>query len=512
MRRATLGAVLSALCWIGCRPSEEPAESPPSGEPEATAPPQTPSGVPDAGATFPTTPDAGPDAGRPDAGAADAGFAFGTPGPWPIANAIFNEGHGIAETGVVGFSTDEAQNRWAATAQALYLLRPGEAAFRRFTAADGLHLQSNPVAYCDSNFAGGDRACPIYGAAVDPGISEIVGGGPNEVFVGYHGNTDGPGDWSDPHRHTGKLDRVRLRPGGTLEVDRIDLLANLHGAQWWHDRTVHRLVFDHFVHKHDMYVGLNHGVAMLRPDRYRRPNPGEWFDSVNVEYMADHLHARVCFHAPCDPQSSGNQRMGGWRGLAIAPDGNLWTAGKWTAAKIRWDPSLVNWISRGGSASFEAAFGDPYPLPPNADGYINEPVFRPPLEGDPVHLTAVSVGADGRVWFASGPDGSDGFAYGVASWDGRKFTVYDPIGQLGMSEASVRDLVALPDGRIVLSGHRTGLTLWDPLTGSHQPLRAPSYLADDRVRRLELDRMVNPPALHVSTERGAAVIRVLPPR
>jgi hypothetical protein len=101
--------------------------------------------------------------------------------------------------------------------------------------------------------------------------------------------------------------------------------------------------------------------------------------------------------------------------------------------------------------------------------------------------------------------------YGVAVWDGRLFRVYDPIAELGMGERNVRDLIALPDGRILLAGPTTGLLLWNPATGSRQQLRAPSWLPDDRVHRIELDTMVNPPALHVSTETGATVIRRLPP-
>jgi hypothetical protein len=35
-------------------------------------------------------------------------------------------------------------------------------------------------------------------------------------------------------------------------------------------------------------------------------------------------------------------------------------------------------------------------------------------------------------------------------------------------------------------------------------------LPSDAVQSMELDRMVNPPTLHVATSTGAAAIRVLP--
>ncbi len=489
-------AALSAcdISWSGDPPGDAmPPDEPPGAPQGSTAPPGQPQ-----------NPQQPPN--RP--GSADAGIVFGSPGPWPIANVTYGRAHGILEAPVVGVTTDEAQNVWIATHTALYVLRPGQTQLRRYTSADGLHLMDNPVAYCDSSF--GDRACPIYGGAAEPGISEIVGGGPDEVFVGYYGHDEGTGDWHDPNRHSGKVDRVRLKADGTLEVDRFDFVANAHGAQYWHNRTVHRMVYDHFVHQRELYVGMNHGVTRVRPDQYRKPEPGEWFDKVNMEYMADHLHPRVCFHAPCDPNSEANQRMGGWRGLAIALDGDLWVAGKWTAGKIRYDPSLVTWFSRPGAKAFAVAFGDPYPVPANAEGFVNEPVFKVLLEGDPVNLVAVAVAPDGRVWFAtSGYDVGPQKMYGLAVWDGRKFVVYEPKAT-GLPEAEIRDLVALPDGRLVIAGPRSGLVVWDPRTNASTPMRTPAYLADDRVKRVQLDTMVNPPALQVATELGASFIRVLP--
>src|SRR5207253_39130 len=110
----------------------------------------------------------------------------------------------------------------------------------------------------------------------------------------------------------------------------------------------------------------NHGVDLIRPDHYRQPKSTEWFNDVNKEWMADHLHPRVCYHHACAGEA--DQRMGDWRGLALAPDGGLWVAGRWTAGKIRWDQSLPDWFGRPGAQAFEIAFGDPYPQPATADG------------------------------------------------------------------------------------------------------------------------------------------------
>jgi len=455
-------------------------------------------------------------------GNADSGYTprpivpFGSPGPWGNQNVRYTRADGILETPVVGMSTDETQNLWVATNKALYLLRPGETKFRRYDSADGLHLQDNPEVYCDNRFGTPDAGprCPIYGGAADPGITEITGGASDEVFVGYAGVDTGSGDFDDPNRHTGKLDRVRLLPDGSLHVTRFDVVSNNHGLRYWHNRTVMRMAYDHFHHPHDLYVGFNHGVTLLRPDKYRPVGQGEWLDTVYMEYMADHLHARVCKGGPCEPkvgESEKGQMMGDWRGLSLAQNGNLWTAGKWTAGKIRWHEDLKTWFGRPGRETFEVAFGETYnPMDPTSPGYNDIPVFRVPVPGDPIHLTSVSEAPDGKVWFGSGTRRATDVQYGVAVWNGVSFTNLDPVGDLGMEERTVQDLVALPDGRILLAGPTTGLTLFNPTTGKSQKLQAPEYLPDNKVRRLELDARVNPFTVHVSTDSGATRLRTLP--
>lgn len=464
----------------------------------------------------------GPPPAAGSAGGAPGAVPFGSAGPWPVENVVYGAAEGILESPVVGVTSDEAQNRWVATPEALYLLRPGERRFRRLDAADGLHLAANPVRYCDDHPLGPDDVCRgelSTGAGL--AISKIVGGAANEVFVGYAGIdetpgvtcaprdpakpiTEGYGDYCDPNRHTGKLDRVRVGADGAVAVDRFDFVAGRQGGEYWHDRTVQSLAYDHFVHPHTLYAGTNHGVVLMFPDRFRVPAREEWFDLAYVEYMGDHLHARVCAGAPCPLDREGDQRMGDWRGLAVDASGDLWHAGRWTAGLITWDADPVRWFERSGAA-FEIAFGDPYPTPPNEEGFTNEPVFAVEREGDSVHLTGVAVCPDGRVWFSSsGPDG--GIANTVAVWKGRSFDTFRAE-SLGLGESAVRDLECLPDGRLVIAGFGPGAVLHDPRTGASKPLDG---LPGGAIQDLEVDRMVNPPALHVATAGGAAVLRVLP--
>ncbi len=467
-------------------------------------------------------------------GAAGNGDRLG-PGPWPVANAAYGSADGIQEMPVVAVTTDEGQNRWVATTRALYLLRPGEKRFTRLDETNGLHLgmmtgtSSGAPAwakYCDNAPIAADAPCAgtvTWGGAALNGIVSLAGGGENEVFVGYGGThtvpsvlcPDDPGhlgyDWCDPYAHTGKIDWVRLKPDGSLEVVRFDLVSNQMGGKFWHDRLMYRLAFDHFVHKRTLYSASEHGITILFPDRYRAPTPGEWFDAAYSTYMGDHLHARVCRFdppAPCPANTEDGQRMGDWQGLAIDATGSLWHAGKWTAGRITWAPEPHAWVFRNGAA-FDVAFGDPYSGP----GTGNPPVFEVAAEGHEPRMTGVAVCPDGRVWFSSqgpedGPAASSGHV--LAAWDGKGFTYFTGP-QVGIPESRLRDVACLPDGRVVIAGFTTGLSIFDPTKKTSSAIRASSGLIpSDSIRQIEVDRLVSPPTLQVATDGGAAMLRVLP--
>jgi hypothetical protein len=444
--------------------------------------------------------------------------APGSRGPWAVENCVYGGASGIREGWIVDVTTDEAQNRWIATPAALYLATPG-GALRRYDELDGLHLGEatgrtpGPVGwvkYCDMVPVAPDAPCSgdlVWGGATQYGIRSLAGGGPNEVFVGYHGGhtpgitCDGGPDWCDPLRHSGKIDRVRLNRDGSITVDRIDWWINHHDLGYWHNRTPFRLLYDHFFHPGTLYAAADHGIVIVFPDKFV-PYPSalgkagldDWLD----DFLGDHLHAQVCFHQSC--ASGGHPRAGDWRGLAFDAQGRLWHAGQYTAGAATWDPDPLNWWGRWGDA-FVYAFGDPYVL---GDG--NEPVFKVPLEGDSVYLTAVSVCPDGRVWFGSA--GPTGVNETVAVFDAPSYTfrAFDARA-LGLGERAVEDLLCLPDGRLVIAGQTAGAVVYDPAKGTSTPLRG---LPGKKVVRLSLDTMVSPPSLLVATDGGAAVLRQLP--
>jgi hypothetical protein len=123
--------------------------------------------------------------------------------------------------------------------------------------------------------------------------------------------------------------------------------------------------------------------------------------------------------------------------------------------------------------------------------------------------SGVPTCAPGTKGGCAAPDNN----YGVAVFDPKKYawTRYGNTGELGMRQQEVQDIVALPDGRVVFAGTNTGLTIYDPAKNSHVNVDASGGLIpSNEIWAMELDDMVVPPALHVSTAGGAAVIRVFP--
>jgi hypothetical protein len=481
-------AILAAACGNG-----SPAAAPPSGNPGTPAP-----------------------TGRPTPGAR---VPLGTAGPWAIENRVYAGPSGIRETFIVGVTTDEAQNRWIATPNALYLAPPSGGLWR-FDEMDGLHLGAitgrTPgaigwVKYCDNVPVAAGAPCTgetLWGGANSGGIRSIVGGGPNEVFVGYQGShttglscPTGP-DGCDPLRHSGKIDRVRLNKDGSISVDRLDWFLNHHELGYWYNRTAYRLAYDHFTHPGTLYAGSDHGVIIFFPDRYAPYTGGgpAGLDAWLSGFAGDHAHATVCVGGPCSDPKYYITTAGHWRGLWIDPEGQLWHAGESSAGLIKWDSDPVSWWERWGDA-FAYAFGWSYVY-----GNGDEPVFKVAVSGDPVNLTAVSTCPDGRTWFAS--EGPKGVTETVAVFDPKTyaFTTFDAR-TLGLPDRPVQDLVCLPDGRLVIAGVASGAVVYDPRTNASAPLEG---IPSQHVIRLAVDTMVSPFALLVATDGGAAVLRNIP--
>src|SRR5436305_10098184 len=175
-------------------------------------------------------PDPGPDGGTvdppPPVQTPDAGPPVITPpppdphqvgglgaGPWPVANlTVYGSAQGLLER-PISASTDEAENLWVVTTRALYLMRPGDRTFRRYTAADGLHVGPGWTEPPDFTFVAGGKGV----AAPQPEIPGKRGPIPatiGQAFVGYYAHDTHepqmPGAHTDvdPIAHLGKMDEV----------------------------------------------------------------------------------------------------------------------------------------------------------------------------------------------------------------------------------------------------------------------------------------------------------------
>jgi hypothetical protein len=437
-------------------------------------------------------PDAGtPDAGPPDAGpAAHAVGGLGA-GAFPLAPlTIYGSAQGLLES-PLSASVDESENLWVVTSQALYVLIPGAHVFRRYTAQDGLHVGP--------------------GYTEPPDFTLVEGGARNECFVGYYfhdtneGNTPGAHTNIDPYAHMGKMDQVLLKDDGTLTVNRYDL-RNSNDGRYYETRTIMSMVYDHFQHPGNLYVGSNHGVTRIIPAKYVPqhidPNdPGN--TGQEKTWFADHVHPVVCMRQPCTEPLTTPTTFGDWFGLTLADDGRLWMGGLTSAGAVHYRESLDAWVQSWKPYNpFDPALGDPW----------SPAMFSVPQNGDPVNIRGVAVTPDGTIWFASGEVESwRGPTYGLVGWGGpgTSATRFDPTA-LGAIEYNILELHALPDGRLVLGFPNSGLLVWTPGDARGHRLTVRDGLPGEQIRRISLDRMHNPPILFVPTDGGLAAFRQVP--
>ena len=536
MRRVCAVAVLFVLCACkggtggsqdivptapdgGAPPVSPPPFAPPPVSPPPDAGPLLPpdagtTPAPDAGPT--PAPDAGPkpDAGTPDAGALDAGSP-GSPDAGPADAGPVDAGPDAHQIGGLGLgalpaapltvygsangllesplsaSVDESENLWVVTTQALYLLTPGARVFRRYTAQDGLHVGP--------------------GYTEPPDFTLVEGGGKNECFVGYSfhdtnvGNTPGAHTNLDPYAHMGKMDQVLVQPDGRLVVNRYDL-RNSNDGHYYETRTIMSMVYDHFQHPGNLYVGSNHGVTRIVPAKYFPPRylQTDPFNTADERvWYADHVHPVACESEPCTDPLKTPTTFGDWFGLTLADDGRLWMGGLTSAGAVHYREALQDWVQSWKPFNpFDPALGDPW----------SPAAFSVPRNGDPVNIRGMAVTPDGTVWMASGEvENWRGPTYGLVAMGptGSHPVRFDPTA-LGAIEYNILELQALADGRLVLGFPSSGLLVWTPGDARGHRLTQRDGLPGEQIRRLSLDRMHSPPILYVPTDGGLAAFRQVP--
>ena len=392
-------------------------------------------------------------------------------GPWPVTDlTIYTAAHSLNGT-IIDASPDDAQNIWAVTPDALYVLRPGQATFRRFTAADGLHVQT----YTD----------PATGQVTVSDITATVGGRANEVFVGYRGyeETIPPpapppccepnADFSDPRWHLGQADKVTLSADGTIQVRRYEFLCDV-STNCWEERSTRRMIFGHSgTAAGHLFIGFDHG-----------------FDHIFNDTWGDHTHVQTFWHYPDGREV---QRMGNQYGLALFPNGDVLSAGAYGVGTQPWNPDPKAWVNERFIWAF-TTFG-----PATAYNAGEHDLIVP--EGYREDNRGAAVTPDATAWWVSPRTGLSSYNHAAAPFNYSTIRNYANVP--GLPATGLMDIAADPDGTlwIVDSGGR--LLRFDPTA-----LTVQVWPGVSGVRRVVMDTTVTPRALYVSMgSQGLAVIR-----
>src|SRR4051812_35859360 len=171
------------LTVVGCR-GGVPGGDAEVGPPGAPAPDPGPDG----GTVDPPppvqTPDAGPPVVMPPPPDPHKVGGLGA-GPWPVAPiTVYGSAQGLLER-PISASTDEAENLWVVTTRALYLMRPGDRIFRRYTAADGLHVGPGWTEPPDFTFVAGGKGAAAARPAI-AGKRDAVSTTTWQTLIRYH--------------------------------------------------------------------------------------------------------------------------------------------------------------------------------------------------------------------------------------------------------------------------------------------------------------------------------------
>ena len=381
-------------------------------------------------------------------------LAINPAGPWPLSDStLYNAQNGLGGP-ILDAAADDAQNIWAITQDSLYVLKPGQSHFLRFTVADGLHIQP----FVDA-----------YGNPDVTWMTALAGGRANEVFIGYNGYVSAGDPFldTDAQKRLGQADRVALGPNDKLTITRYLFPCDYDaGAGCWEDRTVRRMLFAHrgpaMGH---LFIGFQHGVSHVFNDQ-----------------VGDHVHVEVWFR---NEAGIPTLMLGENYGLALDGNGDLWMAGGFGAGLFPFNPvPHFKWVD----GHYKYAFT----LYTDDHGLQTVKTYREWERG-------AGVTPDGNVWFA-------GLNYGLSSWNPN--TANGDYARLkrwsapGLPETGLTDLQADPDGTLWLATDGGQLVRFDPAKGV-----ATVWPGINGVRRINLDATVTPRALYVSTDGGLVVIR-----
>jgi hypothetical protein len=397
-------------------------------------------GVPDGSVAPPDASHIAPDARAvPDAARAVPDAADPTPDArrGQTADQTFATDEAIADV-----SVDETGNVWAVGADKLYLMRPGATSFgTTFGTADGIHIEHFPNEDGNSDVTR---------------LTAVAGGGPNQLFLGYHGyESADPFSNTEAQKELGNGDRVEYDPTtNKIAVTRYQFRCVSDHSKCWEDRSVRRIVFAHSgAAAGHSFWGFNHGATHV-------------FNDV----LGDHVHPEIIWVAADGTMQT---RYGESQALAVEQDGTVWVGNRWGVGLMNWTPDPIAWVK----AKFKIAF-----TTYTTDHDIN---VAWGYEEDEI---GAAVTSDTTVWLASSSHGLSSYTPGqdrsaIKHWSG----IPDAI-----------DVQADTDDTLWLVTTDNRLLHFTPATGTLE-----STGVDD-ANRAYIDRSVTPRVLWVARQGGVS--------
>ena len=413
------------------------------GEPIQQGPPPD-GGLPDGGPEDGGRPDGGapdggpPDGGAPDGGAPDGGNDGGVVINFPNVSGweFFGTQHGGPQR-VNGVTSDPSGNIWVAGGlEGLFLLKPGESRFHRYTMADGLR----PYGYMpDGSDPPGTKHLNVL---------SVAGGPAGSVFVGYEGKPPAAGQYDcesnwyyeqgrDPSIYkSGDADRVTLQSGDRISVVHYDIFTGpgliadeLEGREKL--CTILRIAYHPA--SNSVWFGANHGFAWGQANYQGNPRCNGQYECSGVR---EHTHPAINAWSSDDPQHRIVILLtGDYYGVAPLPNGDVWFGGFNRSTLFGYASNGFDWFRAGQLVECATCIANRIDVWPDR---VGEPEIPTPSQRVDDVVSDMAALPDGSVWISSFSNGLAHYTPGRPT-EYRQDTIVDPRGYATALEYDASD-------------------------------------------------------------------------
>ena len=477
-------AVVAAAALARCgsvepRPPADAGTDGSGGSPADAGGAGTPDGGDPDGGAGTGAPDGGAGTGAPDGGS-DGGTADITPPVLtPPSQSDVKRFPGPALSGA---SMDEGGNLWGVSGDALWLWRAGAKGWERF----------------DNHNSGG----VLGNGHANDGLLSVAGGGPGEAWIGYRGlflngnEEDDPSIVSEAIRTSGGADRVSAVPGGIALRDHLVfwtgpgiLAAEPKGR--WKVRSIWTILYNHGPRgiPGDVFFGGNHGIGMFRH---------------SIQSMDEHAHAAWNF-CPASMYPECSLMTGDHKGIAIAPDGNVWMGADFAAERL-------SYMDQPGGDLYGRVDNDvDFPKPDGVRLWVNRSNdWQHPEWGGRDFVTAMAFDAWGDLWVSSYMNGvaripMKGSFSTAKSWSDVEYWSHrrgDHLPAWTDASDNVWTLAADPDGSVWVGGPQGAFRL---VGRTGQWISYGGVVPGPSVNQISLAPRPGPRSVVFATDSGAFV-------